>query len=381
MRASMRWLFFSPVVFLIYSGTCFYVGIHLLRFFRCFFPVRTAVFWLAFAVVCCVFVLINLFRHNLEFLRQAGLFWQAILLYMLMLLAVSDILRLVLFLSGKKIANINIYTVGTALLLCVILMVYGAIHARSVKTVNYSIALRGSGSSIRIVLISDLHIGHSIGKSHIKNVVDAVNKAEPDIVCIAGDIFNGSVDAAKDLQEVISHLRRINAPLGVYACLGNHDVDRTGLSGGSTQRIEEVIKTTGITLLNDETYMVQENMYLAGRKDARPIGMNAERKTPDELLSGIEGTIIVLDHQPTQFAQLEQAGAGLVLSGHTHKGQIFPSTLITRAIFKKAGTTYYGYWQGQTVQAVVTSGVGFWGPPLRIGTNSEVAVINLRFMP
>jgi len=377
----MRWLFFSPVVFLIYAGICFYVGIRLLRFFRYFFPVRTAIFWLAFAVLCCLLVLINLFNHNLNFLRQAGLFWQAILLYMLMLLAASDIFRLVLFLFGKKIENISIYTVGASLLLCVILMVYGAVHARSVKTVNYNIALCGSGSDIRIALISDLHIGHSIGKSHIKNVVDAVNKVEPDIVCIAGDVFNGDVDAAKDLHEVISHLRRINAPLGVYACLGNHDVDRTGLSGGSTQRIEEVLKTTGITLLNDETWLIRENMYIAGRKDARPIGMNAERKMPGELLSDIEGTIIVLDHQPTQFAQLEQAGAGLVLSGHTHKGQLFPATLITCAIFKKTGATYYGYWQGQNMQAVVTSGAGFWGPPLRIGTNSEVAVINVSFMP
>jgi predicted MPP superfamily phosphohydrolase len=322
-----------------------------------------------------------MFRHNLEFLRQAGLFWQAILLYMLMLLVLSDIFRLFLFISRKKIENINIYTVGAALLLCAILIVYGAVHARSIKTVNYNMTLRGSGSDMQIVLISDLHIGHSIGGSHIKKVVDVVNKAGPDIVFIAGDVFNGSVDAVKDLQEVISQLRSINAPLGVYACLGNHDVDRTGFSGGSTQRIEEILKDSGITLLNDETYKVREDLYLAGRKDARPIGMNAERKTPQELLAGIEGTIIVLDHQPTQFAQLEQAGAVLVLSGHTHKGQLFPATLITRAIFKRAGSTYYGYWQGQTMQAVVTSGSGFWGPPVRIATNSEVAIINLRFMP
>jgi len=377
----MRWLFFSPVVFLVYAGICFYVGIRLIGFLRCFLPVSAAVFWIFFAVLCCVLVLSNLVRHNLDFLRQAGLLWQAILLYMLILLAVSDILRLVLFIAGKKTANISMYATGAALLLCAILIVCGAVHARSVKTVNYEVTLRGSGSDIRLVLISDMHIGHSIGGSHIKKVADAVNKIEPDIVCIAGDIFNGDVDAAKDLQEVISRLRSINAPLGVYACFGNHDVDRTGLSGGSTQRIEEALKTTGITLLNDETYLVRENLYVAGRKDARPIGMNAERKTPDELLSGLEGTIIVLDHQPTQFAKLEQAGAGLVLSGHTHKGQLFPATLITRAIFKRAGATHYGYWQGQTMQAVVTSGAGFWGPPLRIGTNSEVAVIDVSFMP
>jgi predicted MPP superfamily phosphohydrolase len=125
---------------------------------------------------------------------------------------------------------------------------------------------------------------------------------------------------------------------------------------------------------------VRDNLYIAGRRDARPIGMKAERKTPLELLSGIEGTVIVLDHQPTQFAELEQAGAGLVLSGHTHKGQIFPSTLITYLIYKLSGSTYYGYWRGNTMQAVVTSGAGFWGPPLRVGTNSEAVVIDIKFV-
>ena len=377
----MRWLFFSPVVFLIYAGVCFYVGIRLLGFVRCFLPVNAAVFWFSFAALCCVLVLVNLVRHNLEFLRQAGSFWQAILLYMLMLLAASDVLKLVLHIAGKKAVNIGMYATGAAILLCAIFIIYGALHARSIKTVNYDVALRGSGSGIRIVLISDLHIGSSIGKTHIKKAVDTVNRAGPDMVCVAGDIFDGNIDSVKDLRDVVSLLAEIDAPLGVYACLGNHDVDRTGFSGGSTARIEEILKTTGITLLQDETREVRENLYVAGRRDARPIGMNAERKTPQELLAGLEGTIIVLDHQPTQFAALEQAGAGLVLSGHTHKGQLFPATLITRAIFKKASSTYYGYWQGETMQAVVTSGAGFWGPPLRIGTNSEVAVINLKFMP
>ena len=108
--------------------------------------------------------------------------------------------------------------------------------------------------------------------------------------------------------------------------------------------------------------------------------MSAERKTALELISGIEGTIIVLDHQPVQFEQIQRAGAHLVLSGHTHNGQIFPGNLMTMIIYKKAGSVSYGYWQGKTMQGVVTSGAGVWGPPLRVGTNCEIAVINLKFM-
>jgi len=375
----MRWLFFSPVVVLIYAGSCFYMGKRLLDFLRFFSPVNAVVFWFPFAVLCCVLTFANFLRHNPAFLKQAGLFWMAILLYMLMFLAAFDVLRLILFIAGKKIPNIGAYTGGAAILLCAILVVYGALHARSIKTVNYNLTLNGSGGDIRIALISDLHIGNSIGRAHIKRVVDAVNRSEPDMVCVSGDIFDGDIDAIKDLQGVISQFSAIKAPLGVYACLGNHDVDRTGFGGGSTQRIEGILKGSSLTLLQDEAWKVRDNLYIAGRRDARPIGMNAERKTPRELLADIEGTIIVLDHQPTQFAELEQAGAGLVLSGHTHRGQIFPSTLITYFIYKLSGSTYYGYWRGRTVQALVTSGAGFWGPPLRVGTNSEVAVIDIKF--
>jgi len=375
----MRFIFFAPVVFLFYAGICFYIGTRLFGFLRCFLPnIRAAAFWLPFALLCCVLVFANFFRHNLFFLRKAGSYWMAVVLYMLLLLALSDLFRLLLFLFGKKILNINLYAVGTVLLLCAALIVYGVLHARSIQTVNYRITLPGSGGDIRIALVSDLHIGSSIGKSWIEKAADKINLTEPDMVCIAGDIFDGNLDVIQDLPGIASQLKRINAPLGVYASLGNHDVDRTR---GNTERIEEFLKSAGILLLQDEVHTVRENLYIAGRRDARPIGMNAGRKTPEELCAGLSGTVIMLDHQPTQFAQIEQAGADLVLCGHTHSGQIFPANLATRSIFKKAGAVHYGYWKGETLQAVVTSGAGFWGPPLRIATNSEVAVININFIP
>jgi predicted MPP superfamily phosphohydrolase len=111
--------------------------------------------------------------------------------------------------------------------------------------------------------------------------------------------------------------------------------------------------------------------------------MEARRKTAAELCVRLPGSgkkpIVVLDHQPTQFAEIEAAGADLVLCGHTHKGQFFPGNLMTKQIYKKLGA-HYGYWQGNSLQAVVTSGAGYWGPPVRIGTNSDVAVIDVNFV-
>ena len=378
----MRWLIPIPFFFLIYGGICFYIGRKLLCFIRCFLPkTMTAAFWIPFALLCCAIILANLFRHNIPLLRQAGLFWMTVFPYMLMCLVLSDAVRLALFLLGKKLPNFNMYSIGAALLLCAILIIYGLLHVRSIYTVNYRITLSGSGSPIRVVLVSDLHIGFSVGEAWVKRVADKINIEKPDMVFIAGDIFDGNLDVIRNLPGVITQLKRINAPLGVYACLGNHDTDRMSFTGGRTERIAEILRETDIVLLQDEARAVRPNLYVAGRRDARPIGMNAHRKTPAELLAGLDGTIIVLDHQPTQYPQLEKAGANLVFSGHTHRGQLFPANLITWRIYKSAGAVHYGYWKGGSMQAVVTSGAGFWGPPLRIATNSEVAVIDIEFVP
>jgi len=302
-------------------------------------------------------------------------------MYLFMLFVLSDFIRLVLFFAGKRYVNIKLYTIGAALIICVILLVYGSLHARSVRTENYSLNLNGKGGKIRVTLVSDMHIGAAVGKSHIGRIVKAVNRTEPDMVCIAGDVFDGNLNVINDLEGVIARLKLLKAPLGVYACLGNHDVDRMSISGSRTERITEILKEAGIVVLQDEVYQIKENLFIAGRKDARPIGMNVVRKNSQELLAGIDGNIIMLDHQPTQFAQNEQAGVDLLLCGHTHKGQVFPANFITWFIYKKAGAVHYGYWKGKTMQAVVTSGARFWGPPVRIGTNSEVVVIDVNFLP
>jgi predicted MPP superfamily phosphohydrolase len=322
-------------------------------------------------------VFVNFSRNSLFFFRKAGSLWMAIFFYMLFLLAVSDLIRLFLYITGKQIQNFQLYAVGGSIFICILLIAFGMLNARLIKTVSYDVTLSGSGSNFRILLISDLHIGNTVNKLWIDRVTAEVNKAEPDMVCIAGDIFDGNIDIINDLHGIISSFGEIKAPLGVYACLGNHDVDRRH---GNSERMKSILSSAGIITLNDESRKIRDNLHIAGRKDARPIGMSAQRKTVEDLCENLEGTIIMLDHQPAEFVQSEQAGIDLLLCGHTHKGQVFPATFIAREIFKKSGTTSYGYWKGQTMQAVVTSGAGVWGPPIRIGTKSEVVIINVSFV-
>jgi predicted MPP superfamily phosphohydrolase len=319
--------------------------------------------------------------------------------YLLLSLLLFDALRLGMWFVRRPLLAPRFAALGIAAALCVTLLVilYGSFHARNIQTVHYAISLPkggkdgGSVQRLRIALVSDLHIGGTVDRAWVARIVDKVNQAQPDLVCITGDIFDGNLDIVKDMDGVAAELRRLNARNGVYACLGNHDVDRirikmSGISASSA-RIVNFLKSANITLLADQSAEVTENLIIAGRRDARPIGMSAVRLSADELLAPLDknAAIIVLDHQPVQFPQLEASGADLLFCGHSHRGQIFPANLITRSIFKKAGGTHYGYWQGKTsasraspMQAVVTSGAGLWGPPLRVATNSEVAVIDLR---
>jgi len=284
---------------------------------------------------------------------------------------------------------------GIALGLALLAMVYGTIHARDIRTKHYDITLNKSlpaedtgtvrtdqVSAIRVALVSDLHIGTSVDREWVANIVDAVNKAKPDIICIAGDIFDNDFSAVKDLDGIASELQRLKAPLGVYACPGNHDVDRLSLRGdAANDRIKEFLEKGDIIYLEDEIRLVNDSFYLVGRRDARPIGLRQVRKSAAELTAELDKSrpIIFLDHEPVDFPGEEKAGADLIFSGHTHRGQFFPGNIITAFIYKKAGAVSYGYWRGNSAQGIVSSGAGVWGPPIRIATDSEVAVVDVKF--
>jgi len=388
----MRFVF-SGFGIVVYTALCAYIGARIFTLVRFFFPLAKApVYWVVFIPLCYAFVFVSFMRvPRLHLFERVGSYWMAVFIYLMVLLPLFDLLRLGLFLFHRNILTprFTAFGIGAALCLCFIIIVYGAFHANSIRTVQYAVRLAGQGEGFRAALISDLHIGSGVGKKHITKVVNVINRAEPDIVFIAGDIFDGNLGTVRDMPGIAEELKRIRAPLGIYACLGNHDVDRMSFSGNSTERIEAFLREAGITLLLDEAAAIG-NMYIAGRRDARPIGMNAKRKTAAELCAAISDstasannetprTLIVLDHQPTQFDKIEAAGADLVLSGHTHRGQLFPANLITKIMYRKLGSTHYGYWRGNTLQAVITSGAGYWGPPLRVATNNEVAVIDITF--
>ena len=384
------WLFRSGIVLLAYICINIYTGVRLYGFAKYFFPsIKIFIFWPVYIVICYSFVLIYLLRlHSILPLRQAVMYSLPTVVYLFLAVFIMDLARLLLQHLHRipRTPAVSAIFTGIALGIAVIIMIYGAINVRNIHTVHYNITLnkKSPESPLRVALISDLHIGAVIGRKWTANIVDAVNRTNPDLVLMAGDIFDSNLDTEVDLDGITAELRRFKATFGVYACAGNHDIDRLLLStlreGGSNSRIHDFLKNAGITLLQDEVAEAA-GICLIGRRDARPIGMSQSRKSAAELVSGLDKSrpIIFLDHQPVDYPREEAAGADLILSGHTHRGQFFPGNIATAYIYKKAGAVHYGYWKGRSAQGIVTSGAGTWGPAVRVATHSEVAVVDIIF--
>ena len=163
-------------------------------------------------------------------------------------------------------------------------------------------------------------------------------------------------------------MKDLTAPLGVYGVLGNHEY-----YGRTIPQFLKEMERVGVTMLLDEIVKVEDSFFLVGRKDKT----DSKRKTMEELLAKIDPSlpIIVMDHQPSELKEAEKSGADLILSGHTHRGQMAPNHLITRKVFELD----WGYLKKNQLHAIVSSGYGFWGPPLRIGSRSEVVLIEVSF--
>ena len=174
---------------------------------------------------------------------------------------------------------------------------------------------------------------------------------------------------------------------GAYACWGNHDVSEPILAGFTWDtpdqdkddpRMTAFLEQAGLTLLEDETVTLPNGVQLAGRKDpSRDKKLADTRLTPDELLAPLDpdAPIFVIDHQPKELEELAAAGADLDLSGHTHDGQLFPGNLLLPIVWDNP----CGYLQVGEMHSVVTSGLGVWGPDMRVGTRSEIVRITVHF--
>lgn len=330
-------------------------------------------------------------------LKLTGNYWLGVMLYSLPVIGAADAIRLILRrfgrLSGseeagrKRLAVTGAVCITAAAVLCIT----GAVNARIVRATDYDITVNkdaGRLKELRIVLAADLHMGYNVGCSQIEKMVERINEQRPDIVVLAGDIFDNEYEALDDPERLISILKGIRSRYGTYACYGNHDIEEKILAGftfggkrdkkESDVRMDAFLEKAGITLLQDEGLLVDDSFYLYGRPDLHRPGRGIrERKTPEEITAGMDKRlpIIVIDHEPAELDALAGAGVDMDLCGHTHNGQTFPGNLTIGLMWENA----YGYLQKGQMHNIVTSGVGVFGPYMRVGTKAEICAVRVEF--
>jgi len=373
-------VFFAIIMFSLYIGTNYYIARKIYQWLGSFIThVNIKVYagiYILF-VLSMFFAFLPIFSGVKRIISYAGSLWMGIYLYLLFFFIVVDIVVL-LGCWVKRIPDpvpqsVRFYAGLIVILLTVGMVVYGKYNASRIKFVSYDIQIKKSlPAEMKIVLVSDLHLGAVNSEKNLSKTVSGINNLKPDIVCIAGDIFNGNIYALHNPSETMALLQSITAAYGVYACLGNHD------SGRTLKEMIRFLEQSNIKLLTDEYITIDDRLLLTGRLDSRPIGGSEgfKRKNFADIKVPVNTNlpVVVMDHNPSNIKEYGNE-TDLVLSGHTHRGQIFPGNLLVKALY----VISYGRYQkdNNSPHVIVTSGAGTWGMPMRIGSNNEIVMITL----
>ncbi len=392
--------FAAVLLYLLFCFYLFFRGLGWTRTCAAFFGSRWfripvgILFWFLATTPITAFLFQKTFLHFP--LKALSNYWLGTFLYLTLLLLLADGIRFLLtitrLVSRQRLQNrrLRAATGGMLLTLVLALSVYGSLHADHLYHTEYTVTVSKDGgkhAQLTVALAADLHLGYNTSIRHVQELVDQINAMEPDLVCLAGDIFDNDYDAIPEPQRLAALLGSIRSTYGVYACYGNHDLDEPILMGftfdgkqeQADARLLDFLETANIQLLEDKALLIDNSFYLAGRKDYSRVRKTQDtpRLTPAQLTQGLdpEKPLLVLDHQPRELAELEEAGADLVLSGHTHDGQLWPFTLLIDSYWENP----CGLLQKGNMTSLVTSGAGVWGPNMRVGTRSEVVEIHLTF--
>lgn len=317
-------------------------------------------FWL----VAAYSYLIGRIGHKWLGFTILGSYWFAFLQYAILLIPVANVT--VLLVDFKNDVLIIGSVAATILLL---IFIVGTYLAYSPVVRHLEVAVEGEAADpLHMVIGSDFHLGVLSGKRHLRRFVEKTNSLEPDVVFLAGDLVDDDPVwyARYGMSEVMEQL---NPSLGVYGVLGNHEY-----YGKKIPLLVRLMEKSGVNILRDETILVGNRFYLTGREDRT----NGKRHSLAQLKPEKGGLPwIIMDHTPSDLKMPVELGADFHMSGHTHKGQMWPNHLVTKRIFELD----YGYRLIKKTHFVVSSGFGFWGPPLRLGSRSELWSVKMTFRP
>jgi len=298
-------------------------------------------------------------------------------LYSIIMFIIRDIFRqlakVIPFHNSSKVIANFVYRCGMiAAITASVITAYGFINAKNYKVVDYNVTLDKKESTINglnAVFVSDAHMGCAVGAAELQIIVDKINAVNPDVIFLGGDFFDdGTTEQLKEEASVI--LKGLTAKYGVYFVIGNHECY---LDNDAKQ--ESYFTNAGIQVIDDKVVTIDNKFILVGRKDRTNGRMDIAK-----LMQGVETKtlpVILLDHEPIykDMQKVAAQGADLQLSGHTHAGQIFPTYIFD---FLKL-QPWYGKYKTGDLQTIVSSGVGDWAVPIRIGSPSEIMYVHISF--
>ncbi|MEH7309140.1 metallophosphoesterase [Neobacillus drentensis] len=366
-----RYVFNVISIIIVYSALTFYIGWNSWVWMHSAFGLEEK--WLYGFIVGLISYsyIIGQFIKKIPLFKMVGSYWFGLLQYAILILPLSNLLALTLILTGLSPSSVVNWLGGVVFLFFIFLFIYGMYNAYSPVVKTFSVVIPkqiGERKQLHIAMASDMHFGRLSGIRHVRRLVREMNALKPDIILLPGDIIDD--DPVPFTQKRMGDVMKdLSAPLGVYGVLGNHEY-----YGGGIPKFLQEMERIGITILMDQVIKINDSFYLAGRKDKT----DRQRLPIKTLLKDVDPSLpmIMMDHQPSEITQAQENHVDLLLSGHTHRGQMAPNHLITKRMFEND----WGYLQKGQLHSIVSSGFGFWGPPLRIGSRSEIIQIQVTFL-
>ncbi|MDQ0205389.1 metallophosphoesterase [Alkalicoccobacillus murimartini] len=351
----------------LYGAICFYIGYNGWRWAKAALSFKWKKTYIVLFCLLASGYILSIFLSS-RILQLIGGYWLVIFGYCCIAL---PIINLIYFLSKKNI-KWKIYSGYTMLAIFTFVLIYGSYNAWNPVVRDYSIELNNpdkepQGQELKLLIAADLHLGEVIGENHLQRFIDVAQQEDPDLILLAGDIIDNSISPyfANNLSET---MKQLDPPLGVYAVPGNHDY-----YGGDLYLLRDEFKDIGFNFLMDDLETVNDQLTIIGRSDYT----DKDRQSIEELMSQADDSlpVIMLDHQPREITEAQENGVDLIVSGHTHRGQVFPANFITSAIYEND----WGHLQKDQLHSITSSGFGFWGPALRIGSRSEVMTVTFSY--
>jgi len=314
----------------------------------------------------------TLYHHGMPRLGTAleygGGMWMGTLLLLLTALGVVDLVTLFGLVLEPWVVPLRTGAIGITVVLAVVAWIGGYVRPRTVELEVELPNLPAAADGIVVAHLSDLHLGALIGEKRLRSVIEQIHGMNPDFVVITGDLVDGD---AGTVETMVPTLKTLTAPLGVYSILGNHEIY------AGPDRCRKLMRDSGFVVLDNASAEIAPGLWVAGIPDSgRGPGTDGLDGALEASLAAVGegGAVVFLQHAPGNEKATAASGAGLMLNGHTHGGQIWPfHYVVARAYPHIAGVRDI---DGMT--QVVSRGAGRWGAPMRLFAPSEIYRIALR---